>query len=200
MPTKQKCLWPTRILMQPWIWGLWFVYCDPVYAGWVTHDVDCRMLQGRFIPIPLVAVYIAWADCYFHPTPRRLRLQQDVASKTLGKVLPTCPILLHLTLLPNPFGGETSHQKLEVEDDPHKVSTVIDRVWVRVPIRLEDGDFSRSFYEMIYTSNTVSDYISEVSISNLEADYLITVFIQPYRRIRDTQNFAVWIVLNNYVY
>jgi hypothetical protein len=73
----------------------------PWCAGWGAHGVDCRMLLGRFIPIPLVSVYIAWADYQPHPTPRRLR--QDVASKTLGKVLATYPNPFHLTLLPQPF-------------------------------------------------------------------------------------------------
>jgi len=79
------------------IWGLWFVLWYPCCVGWGAHGVDCRMLLGRFIPIPLDAVYIAWADYQPHPTPRRLR--QDVASKTLGKVLGTCLNPFHLTLV-----------------------------------------------------------------------------------------------------
>ena len=79
------------------IWGLWFVLWCPCCVGWGAHGVDCRMLLGRFIPIPLDAVYIAWADYQPHPTPQRLR--QDVASKTLGKVLGTCLNPFHLTLV-----------------------------------------------------------------------------------------------------
>lgn len=42
------------------IWDYDVCTATPHCAGWVTHDVDCSKLQGRFIPIPLVAVYIAW--------------------------------------------------------------------------------------------------------------------------------------------
>jgi hypothetical protein len=47
--------------------GLRFVKGDGRCAGWVALAY-CSMLQGRVIPIPLVAVYIAWAD--YVPIPR----------------------------------------------------------------------------------------------------------------------------------